>query len=148
MSGWGKPGGLAAVLAPMTKEQQLAQAQAAKQREAEDAARALRARAESLRDKVEACISSGGGISGNYIQDDQYTVAGNWTTNETTQAFALWKDFYEQRQKGSVKALHIHMMGPSAKYSGGRDGAIQANFIRDKGAGKQGRYNVHVNVRD
>ncbi|NMJ41005.1 hypothetical protein GWK16_07120 [Roseomonas sp. JC162] len=148
MSGWGRPGGLAAVMAPPTAQQQQAQADADAKRKADEAARALRARAEALRDKVEDCIKTGGGISGNYVQDDQYTAPGYWTTTETTMAFELWKQLYEARTPGSIIALNIHMMGPSAKYTGDRNGAIQANFIRFKQAGKVGRYNIHIDVRD
>ena len=149
MSAWGKPGGLAAVMAPPTPEQQQAQLAAEAKRKADDAARALRARAEALRSKVEQCIATGGGgISSNYVQDDQYTVSGYWTTNEATMAFDLWKQLYESTTPGSVIALQMHMMGPAAKYTGGRDGAIQANFIRLKETGKVGRYNVHIDIRD
>ncbi|MBR0658460.1 hypothetical protein [Neoroseomonas oryzicola] len=148
MSGWGKPGGLAAVMAAPNAQQQQAQLEAEAKRKVEEAARALRLRAEALRNKVEECIKTGGGISGNYVQDDQYTAPGYWTTNETTMAFDLWKQLYEAKAPGSVVSLQIHMMGPSAKYTGGRNGAIQANFIRLKQTGKAGRYNVHIDVRD
>ena len=36
----------------------------------------------------------------------------------------------------------------SSTGGGGRNGAIQANFIRLKQTGKAGRYNVHIDVRD
>ncbi|WP_170979359.1 hypothetical protein [Roseomonas sp. HF4] len=150
MSGaWGNAGGVSALkstAAPLTPEQQQANRLAEAERKAREAAAALRKRAEDLRDKVEGCITGGGNISSNYIYDDQFTVAGRWKTTEVTLAFDLWKQLHEARQRGSVVTLRIHMMGPSAKYSGGRDGQVQANFIRNKGGAKKGRYNVHINV--
>jgi hypothetical protein len=32
--------------------------------------------------------------------------------------------------------------------TGGRDGRVQANFIRNKDGGAKGRYNVHVDISD
>jgi len=151
MSGvWGNANAVsalkAAVSTPLTPEQIQAQAQAEAERKAREAAAALQKRAEDLRDKVEDCIASGGNISGNYIHDDQYTVASHWKTTEVALGFTLWKQLYEARQPGSVQTLNLHMMGPSAKYSGDRNGKVQANFIRDKGGAKKGRFNIHVNV--
>jgi hypothetical protein len=147
---WGKPGGSSSLLSslttPLSQEQVRANNRAEAERKAREAAAALRRRAESLRDKVEQCIASGGNISGNYIQDDQYTVSGSWKATEVMLAFDLWKSLYEARQRGSISALNIHMLGPSAKYTGNRNGKVQANFIRNKGGGRKGRYNVHINV--
>ena len=151
MSGaWGNASAVAslksAVATPPSPQELAAQRQQEARRKAEQAAEALRRRAEDLRDKIEQCIASGGNISGNYVNDDQYTVGGRWKTTEVMLAYDLWKQLYEAQRRGSVKALHIHMMGPSAKYTGDRNGQVQANFIRNKGGGKKGRYNVHVNV--
>lgn len=147
---WGSPGGASSLISslttPLSQEQIRANMRAEAERKAREAAAALRRRAESLRDKVEQCIASGGNISGNYIQDDQYTVSGNWKTTEVTLAFDLWKSLYEANRRGSISTLRIHMMGPSAKYTGDRNGRVQANFIRNKGGGRKGRYNVHIDV--
>ncbi len=56
-----------------------------------------------------------------------------------------WLNIYAKA--GASKALRVHVLGPSKKYTGGREGASQANFIRDVSATSTRRFNVHVNIK-
>ena len=138
MSGaWGKP----LAVREQTQEEKQEAAQRAAAAKADEASKALMRRATELVDKIEACTASrSAGVSAKYGSDEQYGVAGTWAQAEASQAFIMWKARYGT----SATALDMHMLGPSKKYSGGRNGKSQINFIRKIVAGKGNRFNIHV----
>lgn len=140
MSGaWGKP----LVQRAQTPEEVAAAAAAAAKKKADEAAAALLARATRLKDAIETVITTrDAGVSSKYGSDEQYTVRGTWTTAEAGQAFELWKAQYGAP---AVVSLAMHKLGPTQKFTGGRGGDWQFNFIRKITATGSGRFNVHVN---
>ncbi len=142
---WGRGGLPAAIRAPVTPEQEKRNREAARQRELDAAQASLMALAATIRDQVEACFRKPGGYAPDYHSDDQYSLDKSYSRVAVAIGYELWKDLYHP---GRLISLNVHMMGPSPKLSGGRGGQVQANFIRKKEVGKEGRYNVHINISD
>lgn len=142
MAWGGKPP--ASVTAPITAEQAQRNAAIQRQRDLDAAASALRATAQTICDQIEACRLTAGGFAPNYPDDAQYSLSKAHTTAAVMQAYEMWKLLYA----GRIVSLQLHMMGPAPKVTGGRDGQVQANFIRNKDGGAKGRYNVHVDISD
>jgi len=146
MSGsvWGNTKALIENLAkPETPEER----QARLDREAEEKARreaqALDDAAQRLCNRVEEkCDNySVGDLSSNYINDYQHEVSGSWTTAQIELAYTKWKALYS----GRLDSLNVHKMGPAQKWTGDRDGKVQANFIRYVDTTRRRRINVHIN---
>jgi hypothetical protein len=132
---------------PKTQEQIQQDAKDAAARDKAKADAALNAAAEQLVNRVEAIIKQrSGGVSSNYGSDEQYTVTDTYTREVVQLAFTKWLDIYHK--KNEDQALHVHMMQPKAKLTGNRNGTVQANFIRKVVAQKDGRYNIHINIKD
>jgi len=127
-----------------TPEEIQASAARAAEQKANKLAAAFNFEAKQLAGKVESAISSrGGGVSGNYGADEQYEVGGIYGKAVINQAFEVWKQTY---YVGKVHSLNIHKLGPSEKFTGGRDGKLQVNFLRLIVSGKAGKYNIHINA--
>jgi len=102
---------------------------------------ALLLKANKLVDKIEElCEKRGGGVSGNYGLDEQYTVAGTWSKVEASMALNRWRSRFPDHV-----ALGMHKLGPSEKTTGGRDHIWQFNFIRKMTTATNSRFNIHVN---
>jgi hypothetical protein len=91
---------------------------------------------------VTGVSSKPAGYSANYAGDALFTAKGSYTANEINIAKTDWLALYANNV-----AYNAHVMGPSPKYTGGRNGQIQADFIRKIETNGQGRYNVHVNQK-
>ena len=140
LGAWGKP----LVTRKATLEEKKRALELAAKRKADEKTRAQNTAAESLANKVETAISErGGGYSGNYSGDEQYSVKGTYETAVILLAFAKWTAKYP----GQILSLNIHMLGPAPKYTGGRNGQLQANFIRLINNTSTHRFNVHINAK-
>jgi len=141
LGAWGKP----LVVREQTEEEKQREIDLAAQRKRDEEALAINQAAQTLANKIEKAISSrDGGQSSNYVGDEQYEVKGSYSTTVILLAFTKWKDNYSTTQ---ITNLNIHMLGPSAKYTGGRNGRKQANFIRYISETQQKyRFNIHINA--
>lgn len=136
---WGKPLVFREQTPQEIEQQKLAEAQ----RKANERANALNYEAQQLANKVEKCIETrNGGHSGNYIGDEQYEVNGKYSKAVITLAFQKWCAMYSSTQ---VNSLNLHMLGPSPKYTGDRNGQRQANFLRFINPPKSYKFNIHIN---
>jgi hypothetical protein len=135
---WGKPLVIREQTSQEIEQQKLAEAQ----RKANEKAQALNYEAQQLANKVENCIKTrNGGKSGNYIGDEQYEVTGEYRQEVITLGFQKWCAMYPNQ----VNSLNLHMLGPSPKYTGGRNGQRQANFLRFINPPKSYKFNIHIN---
>ena len=134
----------ASVTTPLTAEQKKRAEDIQRQKELDAANQALRATAQTICDQIEACSLTSGGSAPNYPDDAQYSLGKSYRMAAVMQGYELWKQLYV----GRIVSLNLHMMGPAPKLTGGRDGQVQANFIRNKNGGAKGRYNVHVVISD
>ncbi|MFT7129414.1 MAG: hypothetical protein ACI89U_001530 [Gammaproteobacteria bacterium] len=137
---WGKP----LVVREQTPEERQRAIDGARERQLAEQTRALNSSAMSLAGKVESEIASrDGGASGNYVGDEQYSVSGSYDGPVILLAFEKWKAKYSS---SDVVDLQMHMLGPSPKYTGGRNGQKQANFIRKIGSASPYRFNIHIDA--
>ncbi len=144
---WGRPHSLTQAVSAVEQQRIDGAARATQAARAETARVAQIGReAQALADAVQGCIDGGApGYSSNYPNDAQYTVARAYASTVVVRAYALWRDSHSAPDR---VALRPHMMGPSQKFTGGRGGAKQANFIRLAAPGSSKRHNVHINVND
>lgn len=149
MSGsvWGNPSKVEAMKQNLARPETEAERKERLQREAEEKARgdaqALNARAQELCNKVEKVCENpaSGEVSSNYLDTYQHQVSGLWTSAEIELAFTKWKACYT----GKLESLGVHKMGPDEKWTGDRDGKVQANFIRWVESDHKRKINVHIN---
>jgi hypothetical protein len=94
---------------------------------------------------VTGVSSKQAGISSNYVGDDQFTIKGTYTKEVFLLAKAAWLKIYEDNN--TRISLNAHVLGPSEKHTGDREGTVQGNFIRKINTAGQGRFNVHVDIK-
>jgi hypothetical protein len=134
---------------PIVRKQTDEEKQAGIRRVAEQKANELKAalnyEAGQLANRVETAISSrDGGFSSNYAGDEQLAVSSEYSEAVILLAFEKWKEKYIS---SDILALNLHKLGPSPKYTGGRGGKLQANFLRLISSEKSYKFNVHIDAK-